>query len=119
MVTSRARPQAVFHARNTAPARSQLVKLRMAACVCPALAHEAPFTPGTLPIIIFCMNACLPTMLGSFLPLGAKTVLAQPAVDPAPASGDPYGWFAVVVALILVLALCVASFISSKRTHHD
>jgi flagellar basal body-associated protein FliL len=46
--------------------------------------------------------------------------VASPALAQAP-SKAPEGnaWIAVVIAIVLVIAVGVASFMSSKRTHQD
>ena len=51
-----------------------------------------------------------------WLALVASPAMAQQQVPRAPESS---GWISVVIALVLIVAVCVASFMSAKRTHQD
>lgn len=61
-------------------------------------------------------------MYGSLrlFPIVMLAVWASPAfAQGAPRAPEGSGWIAVVIALVLVIAVCVASFMSAKRTHQD
>ena len=53
----------------------------------------------------------------------AGRAMAQPSTDQQEAINQAkdtgYAWLAMVVALVLALAIVVASFMSSRRTHQD
>jgi hypothetical protein len=49
-------------------------------------------------------------------PAAAPAAAPAQAIPPAPAG---QGWLAVVAAVVLIVAVGVASFMSAKRTHQD
>lgn len=54
------------------------------------------------------------------LPIVQVTVLTAPVLaQGAPKAPSSDGWIAVVIALVLIIAVCVATFMSAKRTHQD
>lgn len=54
------------------------------------------------------------------LPIVLLTAVTTPAwAQGAPRAPESDGWIAVVMALVLGVAICVASFMSAKRTHQD
>ena len=67
-----------------------------------------------------CRRVCI---IAAALAVFAGRVMAQPATDQQEAINQAketgYAWLAMVVALVLALAVVVASFMSSRRTHQD
>jgi hypothetical protein len=52
--------------------------------------------------------------------LTGPLLTASPALAQAtPRAPDESGWIAVVISIVLIIAVAVASFMSSKRTHQD
>lgn len=60
-------------------------------------------------------------LLLAFLALSLSTTaaLAQAPASAPPLGSDSQGWIAVVMAVVLIVAVGVGSFMSAKRTHQD
>ena len=63
--------------------------------------------------------ALLLVMMNAGVVLAQQAPAAAPTQTVGPLPKDSQGWLAVVMCIVLVIAVCVGSFMSSKRTHQD